>query len=56
MCHGLAIAVSIAHESADVPAATTTAALALFFALLAVAAPVRPNATTLVGLKVRLDC
>lgn len=56
VCHVLAIAVSIAHESADVAAPTATAALALFFAVLVVVAPVRPSATTLVGLKVRLDC
>ena len=56
VCHALAIAVSIAHESADVPTATATAALVLFFALLSVTAPVLPSATTLVGLKVRLDC
>lgn len=56
VCHVLVIASSIAHADADVPAGSSTPAFILAFALLALASLVRACSTTLVGLKVRLDC
>ena len=56
VCHVLAIASSISHADADVPAESSTPAFVTALALLALSSVARAGATTLVGLKVRLDC
>ena len=56
ICQALACAESLVHETADIPAHTTPAASIYALSALFVAASFRVSTTTLVGLKVRLDC
>ncbi len=56
VCQAIAVASAITHTAADVPAPSCVPALVCALVSAAFAIVVRTSATTLVSLKVRLDC
>ena len=56
VCQAIAVASAITHTAADVPASSCAPALVCVLVSAVLAIVVRTSATTLVSLKVRLDC